>query len=56
MQLVQQAFPRELVKKAGTKAKNRNEAGGGGGGGGGGWVRKHNQQHNYKIMAYFEGQ
>ena len=31
-----QAFPSDVTEKAGTRAKNRNEAEGGGGGGGGG--------------------
>ena len=41
-----QAFPRDLAEKAGTRTKNRNEAGGGGGGGGEGGNNREIKGHN----------
>ena len=37
-----QAFPGDLAEKAGTRTKNRNEAGGGGGGGNIREIKSHN--------------
>ena len=50
-----QAFPRYLAEKAGTRTKNRNEAGGVGGGGGGNIkdIKNHNDGKRHIQVENF---
>ena len=48
-----QAFPRDLAEKAGTRTKNRNEAGGGGGGGDIREIKSHNDGKRHIQVENF---
>ena len=48
-----QAFPRDLAEKAGTRTKNRNEAGGGGGGGNIMEIKSHNDGKRHIQVENF---
>ena len=48
-----QAFPRDLAYKAGTRTKNRNEAGGGGGGGNIREIKSHNDGKRHIQVENF---
>ena len=48
-----QAFPRDLAEKAGTRTKNRNEAGGGGGGGNIREIKSHNDGKRHIQVENF---
>ena len=48
-----QAFPGDLAEKAGTRTKNRNEAGGGGGGGNIREIKSHNDGKRHIQVENF---
>ena len=48
-----QAFPRDLAEKAGTRTKNRNEAGGGGEGGNIREIKSHNDGKRHIQVENF---
>ena len=50
-----QAFPRDLPEKAGTRTKNRNEAGGGGGEGNNREIKSHvDGKRKIQVQSFSE--